>query len=360
MKNICFLNGDMSRSGGTERVTSIIANELSKNDKFNVHVLSTTNESNTSFFELNEKIRQDRILKDKQVNFKKHYFNVVKGIRQYIKKNDIDVLIDVDVISDLFSIPATRLTKTKLVSWEHFHFYENNGTKLRYVARKLSAKYSDKIITLTERDKNNYIENLNVHNKIQCIYNPITEIPKENCDISAKQIVSVGRLTYQKGFDMLCDVANKVLHNNPDWIWIILGEGEDRQLIEKKIKEYGLEDRLILKGNVSNVDDYYKSSSIFVMTSRFEGLPMTLLEAKSYGLPIVSFNCLTGPSDIITNDFNGYLIEENNVEEMIYKINKVLKNRNKLNEFSVKSKVDIDKFKIETILNKWRSVLEDI
>ena len=87
---------------------------------------------------------------------------------------------------------------------------------------------------------------------------------------------------------------------------------------------------------------------------------MTLLEAKSYGLPIVSFDCLTGPSDIIRNDFNGYLVEENNVEEMICKINKVLKNRNKLNEFSVNSKVDIDKFKIETILNKWRRVLEDI
>lgn len=360
MKNICFLNGDMSRSGGTERVTAIIANELSKTKKFNVYILSISNATNTSFFQLDYKVIHNRILKEENINFKKQYLNVVRGIRRYIKQNNIDVLIDVDVIEDLFSIPATRFTKTKLISWEHFHFYENNGTKLRDVARKLSAKYSDKIITLTEMDKNNYIENLNVRNKIQCIYNPITKIPKENCDISSKQILSMGRLTYQKGFDMLCDVANKVLHDNPDWTWVILGEGEDRQLIEKKIKEYGLEGRLILKGNVSNVDDYYKSSSIFVMTSRFEGLPMTLLEAKSYGLPIVSFDCMTGPSDIVDNNKNGYLIEDDNLNEMEDKINIIISNENVRNEFSCNSKHNIDKFKIDTVIKIWTKLMEKL
>ena len=108
MVNVCFLSGDMSRTGGTERVLSIIANELSKkDDKFNIHILSITNESNSSYFALNKNIKTERILKNKDVNFKKHYFQVVKGIRQYIKKNKIDILIDVEVIASLFSIPAT-------------------------------------------------------------------------------------------------------------------------------------------------------------------------------------------------------------------------------------------------------------
>ena len=92
MLNVCFLSGDISRTGGTERVLSIIANELSKkDDKFNIHILSITNESNSSYFTLNKNIKTERILKSKDVNFKKHYFQVVKGIRQYIKKNKIDI-----------------------------------------------------------------------------------------------------------------------------------------------------------------------------------------------------------------------------------------------------------------------------
>ena len=360
MKNICFLNGDMSRSGGTERVTAIIANELSKIDEFNVHILSISNSSNTSFFELNEGVSHNRILADENINFKKQYVNVVKGIRKYIKVNDIDVLIDVDVICDLFSIPATRFTKTKLISWEHFHFYENNGSRLRSIARKLSEKYSDYIITLTEKDKSNYIENLNVSNKIECIYNPITKVNEDSCDIYAKQILSVGRLTYQKGFDMLCEVANKVLNDNPDWKWVILGEGEDRALIESKIKEYKLEGRFILEGNVSNVDDYYKSSSLFVMTSRFEGLPMTLLEAKSYGLPIVSFDCLTGPSDIVTDDKNGYLVELGDINKMYKQINGLINNEKLLNTFKDNSKIDIGKFELKSVLYKWIELLKEV
>ena len=349
----------MSRSGGTERVTAIIANELSKTKKFNVHILSISNATNTSFFQLDDKVIHNRILKEENINFKKQYLNVVRGIRRYIKQNNIDVLIDVDVIEDLFSIPATRFTKTKLISWEHFNYYNNNGSKLRDISRRLSAKYSDYIITLTKKDRDNYKKNLKLKSKIDYIYNPIITHDK-SCDINSKNIISVGMLRHVKGFDMLCDVANKVLHDNPDWKWIILGEGEERKLLERKIKEYGLENKLILKGNVSNVEDYYKSSSIFVMTSRFEGLPMTLLEAKSYGLPIVSFDCLTGPSDIVDNNKNGYLIEQNNVNDMVCKINKIIEDKNLIKKFSNNSKYNIDKFDIDTVIKKWMKTMEEI
>ena len=163
MKKICFLSGDMSRSGGTERVLAIIANELcKKEDLFEIHILSTVNENMTSFFPLDKRIKQSRILNDKALNFKKQYFKVVKGIRNYVKKNNIDVFIDVEVISSIFSIPATRFTSTKHIAWEHFNFYENNGSSLRALARKIDAKFSDYIITLTEEDKNNYLNNLKI------------------------------------------------------------------------------------------------------------------------------------------------------------------------------------------------------
>lgn len=358
MLNICFLSGDMSRTGGTERVLSIIANELSKQkNKFNIHILSITNENNTSYFNLENEIKNDRILKSKDVNFKKQYFQVVKGIRHYIKENNIDILIDVEVIASLFSIPATRFTKTKLISWEHFNFYEDNGSHLRIYARKLAARFSNCIITLTEHDKQNYLNNLDIKGKVEYIYNPIEEVDDMECNIKSKQIISVGRLTYQKGFDMLCDVAKVVLKDNKGWKWLILGDGEDKDKLRSKIKEYGLENKLILKGNVSNVEEYYKNSSLYVMTSRFEGLPMTLLEAKTYKLPIVSFNCLTGPSEIVKNNINGYLINPENVEAMSNKLNILMNDENKLKEFSNNAQIDIEKFKLKPIIERWEKVL---
>lgn len=358
MVNVCFLSGDMSRTGGTERVLSIIANELSKkDDKFNIHILSITNESNSSYFTLNKNIKTERILKSKDVNFKKHYFQVVKGIRQYIKKNKIDILIDVEVIASLFSIPAALFTKARLIAWEHFNFYEDNGSSLRVFSRKLISRFSDCIITLTEQDKMNYLNNLNIKGKIDFIYNPMENGDSTSCDIKAKQLISVGRLTYQKGFDMLCEVAKDVLKDNPEWKWIILGDGEDKEKLESKIKEYNLQGKLILKGKVSNVEDYYKNSSLYVMTSRFEGLPMTLLEAKSYKLPIVSFNCLTGPSEIVRNNINGFLIETGNVAAMVNKIDILLSDINKREDFSNKSNLDIEKFKLKPIVDKWENIL---
>lgn len=356
--NICFLSGDMSKSGGTERVTSIIANELYKKEKeFSIHILSIQNSTSSSFFEINPNIKHDTILVKENVSFKRDYFNVVKGIRRYIRENKIDILIDVDVINDIFSIPAISCTNTKLISWEHFNYHENNGTKLRSISRKLAAKYSNFIVTLTEQDRKNYEKNLKVSNKIKCIYNPIEKVVNETCDINAKQLISVGRLTYQKGFDMLCEVAKDVLYKHREWKWVILGEGEDRRLLENKIEEYGLQERLLLKGNVSNIDEYYKNSSIFVMTSRYEGLPMTLLEAKGYSMPIVSFNCLTGPSDIITDGVNGLLIEPNNIEEMTLKIVDLIKKEDKIEALSINAKNDINKYDLDVILDIWRDLL---
>ena len=361
MKNICFLNGNMSKSGGTERVTAIIANELSKRkENYKIHILSIMNSSGKSFYDLDENIEFSSIFNKDDVNFKINYFKVVCTIRKYIKNNNIDILIDVDVMSDIFSIPAKIFTKTKLISWEHFNCNENNGHKLRGISRLLASKFSDYIVTLTEKDMNNYINKFKIKNKIQYIYNPIIYFAKEKCNIKSKTIISVGNLTYQKGIDMICDIAKVILSENKEWNWIILGEGSERNLLEKKIKEYKLENKLILKGNVRDVENYYKNSSIYIMTSRYEGLPMVLLEAKSFALPIISFDCETGPSEIVSDGVNGYLVEPNNIEDMIFKANTLIKNDLKRSEFSKNSKRGLEKFDLSQIINKWEYLLNNL
>ena len=354
---ICFLNGDMSRSGGTERVTSLIANGLCLDESLEVHILSVTNERNESYFELDESIKHETVLKQSSLSLKRDYFKVVRGIRQYLIENQIDVLIDVDVICNVYSILARWNTKVRHISWEHFNYFSNNGSVLRDVARQLTRIFSEHVVVLTEQDKQNYSKHLNISHKVSCIYNPIVSSKSVACDVTSKQVLSVGRLTYQKGFDLLCEIARDVFSEHPDWTWLILGEGEDRALLEQKIHDYGLSKHLILKGNVTDVASYYESSSLFVMTSRYEGLPMTLLEAKVHQLPIVSFDCQTGPRDIISHDIDGYLIPVGELSQMKEALKQLMRDESKRQLFSEASRQTLPKFNYDKVVSQWKALL---
>lgn len=355
MKKICFFSGDITRSGGTERVGIMIANGLLERG-FNITIISLEEKRETPFFFINESINRYVI----KCNNKKNYFTIINKLLKIIKKNEIDILIDIDGILDIYSLPCKLFSRVKVISWEHFNFYQTLGNRLRKPIRKLAGRYADKIITLTEQDTKFYKDNLNLKSQIDYIYNPISNNYIYDHDLNAKTIISVGRLTYQKGFDMLVEVAKNILVKHNDWKWIILGEGEDRELLESKINEYKLKDRLILQGNVKNVDDYYIKSSFFVLTSRFEGLPMTLLEAKKYKLPIISFDCKTGPSELIINNVNGYLIKEFDLLELEKKINKLIENQNILEEFTENSLINLEKFSYNKIISKWERTLNDL
>ncbi len=136
---------------------------------------------------------------------------------------------------------------------------------------------------------------------------------------TSKTILSSGRLTYQKGFDMLVDVAAQVLPQHPGWQWLILGEGEDRSNARGQDSPMRASaSKLILKGRVPDTDSYYRKSAFFFRAHLHgqKGLPMVLLEARAYGLPIVSFDCPTGPSEIIEDALNGNLVRPDDITAM--------------------------------------------
>ena len=176
-------------------------------------------------------------------------------------------------------------------------------------------------------------------------------------DANSKLILSSGRLTYQKGFDLLVDVAAKVLPDHPDWQWKILGEGEDRSLLEQKIHDAQLDGRLILKGHVDDVNSYYRQSAMFVMTSRFEGLPMVLLEAKAHRLPLVSFDCPTGPAEIIEDAVNGAIVPLGDIDVMAKAVNNLIEDRSKRIEYSNMSGSNTERYKMKTIRDDWLRLL---
>lgn len=353
MEKICIFNGDMSRSGGTERCTANLANELIKRN-YEVQILDYNNLHDECFYQLDKRIELYHL----------RGTGVLNGIMRmfsYCKREKITVMINVECALGIYTVPVCKALGIKNIIWEHGNFYQKQFKRIDLV-RKFEIWLSDYYITLTERDKKNFQEHFSGHCKLECIYNSIS-IPKDLpiYDQSSRIILSVGVVRKIKGFDILVEVAAKVFKKHPDWQWHIYGKVDDAspyvKALRQKIEKLELEDRLLLKGITTDISSCYKMASMCVMTSRMEGLPMTLLEAKSYKLPIVSFDIMTGPSEIIDDSLNGYLIEPYDTEKMADKINQLIEDRELRKQFSDYAYTGIEKFDLEKIMDKWLNII---
>lgn len=356
MKTICFFIGNLNLSGGTERVSTIIANELSKQD-YSVIFLSLC-EGDKPFFPLNQNIQLFSLFPEK-ISFRKNYTEAVRRLRRLIKQHNIEILISVESLISIFSIPATLFLKVKHICWEHFNFTVDLGVKLRRISRYMAALCCDYITTLTETDKNMWARKTIHFAKIISIHNP-SSFTKTNHSpqLSNKTVIAVGRHTHQKGFDMLIK-AWVIVHNHAkDWTLNIIGDGEDKEMIISLIKEKKIDDSVKLIANTSQISQYYETASFYCMSSRFEGLPMVLLEAQSYNLPIVSFDCLTGPKELIEDKINGILVQSGNVtllaEAMLHLINNPSLFQQMVNNLQQKNN---ESYHLERIVNQWKAIL---
>lgn len=208
MKKICFLIGNLNHSGGTERVTTLIANALAQKD-FQVSILSLA-DGKQPFFELVPSIKTYSLYPEK-ISFKKNFFDAIWRIRKFVTEHQIDTLVVVDSISCIFTVPALFGLEVKHICWEHFNFNVNLGVKYRDIGRRWAAKYCDYVVTLTKRDKEIWEQGIkNIKAKIIPIANPTPFEVQENMpSLDYKTILCVGRLTYQKGFDLLITAWNK-------------------------------------------------------------------------------------------------------------------------------------------------------
>lgn len=356
--NIAFFINDITSSGGTERVTCMISNMLQETCEYNIVIISLNECGGDIKFPLDSQVHTTRINKTPKSGI--YRFPIVCArLARLVRKYKIDALVDVDGILDLYSIPVKLLTRVKLISWEHFNYHQNPDVPYRKISRQLAGIFASTIVTLTKQDKENYEQNLKFKRaRILTIPNP-ADLESIQChDSNSKTILSAGRLTYQKGFDILIEVASKVLPQYPDWQWIVLGEGEDREKLTQATRDAGLASQLHFPGRTDHMEDYLKRSAFFVMTSRFEGLPMVLLEAKKYMLPIISFDCETGPQELVINDKNGYLVKCFDIKKMSSKINLLINNASLRDSYTEQALDGMSDFHPTTILQQWKSALD--
>ena len=196
-------------------------------------------------------------------------------------------------------------------------------------------------------------------NNVTVIYNPLSFFPEQQSDGMQKQVIAVGRYVPQKGFDRLISAWSIVSKRHPDWTLSIYGDGM-RQQLQQQIDELGISSTCQLRHSVQNIVEKYCESSIFVLSSRYEGFGMVIIEAMACGIPPVSFTCPCGPRDIIDDGKDGILVENGNVEELAKKISFLIKNEEIRKEMGRMARINVDRFKIEHIALQWKTLFESV
>lgn len=367
MKKIVLMKSNICDLGGTERVTVVLANALVKTYDCCIITLS---QSTIIPYKLDKNIKLFNLYKESK-RLRYILFDSCIKIRNFINQNDVSTMIIIGRNTGIIPLITKLFTNTKLIFCEHGttkpELYKHLSIKTRlynFLFQKLITMCSDKIVVLTEREKTTYSREYNVPSeRMECIYNFIdNELTADNIkyDKTSKNIISVGRINESKGYEYLVLVSSQVFQEYPEWKWHIYGEGDQeyRNKIQTLINQYGLKDKVILKGNVDNIYELYDKYALMVMTSRHDGLPMVLLEAKAKKLPLVSFDIETGPSEIIRDNVDGFLVSPFDINAMSEKICKLIENPELRQRFSDNAYGNIDKFKKETIVAKWINLID--
>lgn len=190
------------------------------------------------------------------------------------------------------------------------------------------------------------------------IYNPNTITKSNEPDYTAKRVIAVGRLDGQKGFDFLI-AAWKLVHERfPDWLLDIYGEGDMREPLQRQIDGLGLGDRVVLRGRTQNISQEYARHSIMVLSSRFEGFVLVLCEASACALPLVSFNCESGPSEIIEDYKSGILVKRvGDIQGLAFALGELMSNEYARRRMGQYAEQMSHRFGLSEIVEQWRELL---
>ncbi len=370
-KKICMVVPGLDYCGGTERVTIQIANKLLERG-YEISILSLEKGLNPTFF-VDERIKLYELnigwvtLKSmgeqstvkKLWSMAKRFFTEIKITKKlYSKLKELDP--DIVIVSEIAHYSkvevARKFLKFKTIAWEMFCLDMRQSLVVNY-SRRLAVKYAHKIVVQGDNDRQSYLSKYSGRENIECIYNSSSFDISNNASMDSKVIISAGRYTFEKGFDMLIEVWNKIYEKIPDWELRIFGDGDQRESLQALIDKYNIPN-IELCGFTNNLAQEMDKASIYALTSRFEGFGMVLVEAQSRGLPIVSFDIKQGPNLIIDNGVNGFLVDAYDTDMFAQKLLQLTQDTELWNSFSKNSQKDLWRFDIEVITDKWQSIVE--
>ncbi len=357
--HISFILNDIHFGGGGERVAVNLANQFALNN-YQVSILSIGSLKSNNIFSLEPGITIEYLNIDltrgaKVIKIFKRIRSIFE-IREFYKKRTNIILLGVGTYPSILIALLSKRKNLKTIGCDHTSYCAVSG--LWALLRKRFYPRLSALISLTERD----FEKLKRHNSnVYVIPNSVTFYPPVQSFLDKKIIIAVGRISYEKGIDLLLDIYDSIHMLIPGWKLRLIGDGKQKKEFEKRVKVSAvLSDKIEFIGYTDLVEQEYINASVYVMTSRVEGFPMVLLEAQSYGLPVVAFDCETGPSDIVINGRNGFIIPNFNKELMGIKIVELCSDFSLRKTFGENARQDVKSFLPELIIKKWEILFEQL
>lgn len=310
--------------GGEQRVTSIISNLLvEEGNEVSIICTNAKVKEDRSIYNLNPNVKilyvneknkkenyialfykilsqinkRTRIFKNNINILEKVYINreinTIKFLLQVINENNYDFVIGVGAKYSLLLTFLKSKISSKIIGWQHSSYEAYFQTKrINYwhedVIFKKQLRLLDKYIVLTQLDKEKIDKNFNIQSVV--INNPKSFISNEISNLTKKNFLAAGRFNYVKGYDLLVQAFGIFAQRNKEWTLTIIGEGEEKDKIVRLVKQLNLENRVKIDGFTKNIKKYMLNSSVYLLTSRWEGMPMVVLEAYEMGLPVISFD----------------------------------------------------------------------
>lgn len=358
MKKIVFVTNSLY-SGGAERVMSVLANEFA-----GIYDTTIISKAQTEpFYLLKKEVKlvfpKTRLSYNNFVATAFGRLKVYFGLFLILKKSRPDVVITFCSRTNGTVIPLCKLLRIKVIASEHLNYKANS--KIRSIAfiKKYIYPHADVLTVLTDRDKNDfygkYLKNVVV------MPNPLPLAPVTNISPEKKRniILAVGEVSRweHKGFDSLITIFSELAPKFPDWNLEIAGTG-DATFLNNLIAKFNMIGRIILLGEVRNIQELMQQAKIYALSSRWEGLPMVLIESMSQGLPCIAFDCFTGPGDIITNGIDGILVEDQNMEEFSSKLSLLIENPELRLQLGYNAIESSKRYTPGDIVAKWQQIIE--
>lgn len=371
---ILYIINKMTNLAGIERILTCKMNYLSEKTDYSVFLATYEQPDQALSFQLNKKITYQPIkapIPQREgmtlFGWMKAYFSA----RKIFKHKFRDVLIDIHpdiVICTSYAYPVldviidtSRHIHAKTIMESHvkgdtvsmkYFVYNHMTARLffiwdSYIMKKLNNV--DCIVTLTQDDKNfwkRYVW------RVEVIPNLLTIAPKKVIDYRSKRVIAAGRYVYQKGFDMLLEAWHSIDKDFSDWHLFIYGNGK-RKLYQQIVDKYKMNCNTHLMDATKDIAEEFSKSSIFVLSSRFEGFGLVLAEAMSCGLPCISFDCPHGPRDIITDREDGLLVENGNVEALASAIEQLMTNDTLRETLGKRAAENINRYSPERVIEQW-------
>jgi len=350
--------------GGAERVLISLAKGFIDHCH-NVTIVTLSNKD-TDFYQLpSECSRLDLgIMDDSAGLFEAIKSNIkrVAVIRKAVQSTNPDIVISFLRITNITTILALLGTKLPLIVTEHNDIRVFSYGILWETLRRLTYPFCSLVVSVSKGVDDGFATL--PKSKRAVIYNPILvrdddvndKLPPD-VDLNKNWLVSMGRLTEQKGFDLLLQAFHKIASKYPDWQLLVLGRGELREPLEKMRDDFGLSGQVFFTGALSNPFAVLKKAQLFVMASRNEGFPMAHGEALACGLPVIATDCPSGPSEMIRHEIDGLLVSNQDVAALVVAMESLMSDKQKRQRLAAKAPEVLGRFGLEAIVAEWETLM---